>query len=105
MTVHSATRNVPGMYQECTRNIPGIYQESLYKPRNAPGILVGSTRNVPGMHQECTRISGMEPGLPGILQEHVGQWKVLRNGYQHGRDSEVRTSPRHAKIGYQTNHH
>jgi hypothetical protein len=51
------------MYQECTRNPPGLYQEC--------------TRNVPGMYQEFSRNPGIEPGLPGILQEYVGQWKVL----------------------------
>jgi len=58
------------MYQECTRNpgrkVPGMYQECT---RN-PGI-------EPGIYQESTRNPGMGPELPGILQEYVGQWKVL----------------------------
>src|SRR6266496_1845386 len=82
------TRNAPGIYQECTRNAPECtrnpgrkYQECT---RNAPGILVGRyqecTRNPdiePGIYQQSTRNPGMGPELPGILQEYVGQWKVL----------------------------
>ena len=38
---------------------------------------IQESMNVPEIHQECTRIPGMEPGLPGILQEYVGQCKDL----------------------------
>ena len=68
------TRNAPGIYQECTRNAPECTRNSGRKyqecTRNAPGILVGR-------YQECTRNPSMGPELPGILQEYVGQWKVL----------------------------
>lgn len=76
MKQHTSNR----MYQEFTRNVPGMCQECA---RNPPGILVWnqeSTRNPgiePGIYQEFTRNPGIEPGLPGILQEYVGQWKVL----------------------------
>jgi len=31
--VHPATRNAPGMHQECTRNVPGMHQEFWYRTR------------------------------------------------------------------------
>src|SRR6266540_875836 len=66
----SESRNPGRRYQECTRNAPGIlvgrYQECTRNPDIEPGI-----------YQQSTRNPGMGPELPGILQEYVGQWKVL----------------------------
>jgi len=68
-----STKTPPGIlvgkYQDFTRTPPGLHQESWYATRNLPGILV--------CNQESTRNPGMQPGLPGILQEYMGQWKVL----------------------------
>src|SRR6266540_6894953 len=70
----SESRNPGRRYQEYTRNALGIYQECT---RNAPECTRNPGRKVPEMYQESTRNPGMGPELPGILQEYVGQWKVL----------------------------
>jgi len=53
-----------------------VQQESS-ESRNPGRRYQEYTRNAPGIYQECTRNPGMGPELPGILQEYVGQWKVL----------------------------